>query len=100
MPSVLLSGSGGGLVNGFEHGYTSVWVRRSWGDAWTWLPYIRCVRAEAALWPTVPKAEFAYEFGKILREDNSGFGYYYPYELRGAFVKVVGHTFERNVLHL
>jgi hypothetical protein len=66
----------------------SVWAKRNWADAWTWLPYMDCRSAVETAAPSIGSARLRYEYGWIKRENYPVFAGWYPYALSGSYVQV------------
>jgi hypothetical protein len=71
--------------------YHRVEFRRKWTDKWEALPYLDCTEVTLGAQPTMPRAIFRWQSGKILREsrDTTTFQTVEPQKLEGAFVRVL-----------
>jgi len=45
-----------------------VYLRERWGEAWTYVPDLHCVRASWSMAPTIPTAELSYRYGYARRQ--------------------------------
>ena len=87
MAQVWIGHSGSAEV--YRAARTLCYVRASWSDAWTFVPFLECLNAEDVAGPEVGRAELRYRFGNIRQPEIRGAGVYPPIGLQGLYVKVV-----------
>lgn len=67
----------------------TVYTRQHWGDDWTEAPYLYCQRLLFATSPTMPRALFRFDYGRLIRPDANSWSISSAQDLDGYFVKVV-----------
>lgn len=87
MPSsVLIDGLAPGASQQF--GYHACYFKRTWADAWVWLPWVRCKWAEESAAPDVAAASFEWWFGEKKEHFDATYGFYLPVLVQNAYVMV------------
>lgn len=69
-----------------------VYVRAEWGDAWTWIPFMRARRVTEAVAPAVSSAELEWRFGRIKRNWLTTWKTFEAVALTGGYVLVAGQS--------
>lgn len=69
----------------------SVYVKQSWADKWTWVPYLEAVTADEASAPDVGQAEFIHWFGNIKRHDLPEYYVFLPLLVQAKYVMIIVH---------
>ena len=72
--------------------YYSVYIKRNWGDAWIRVPYIRPLRSEETVAPSIMSAEFAWSYGSCKHYDQTGFTVYTPLVIHDWYIAIDVHT--------
>lgn len=63
-------------------------VKANWAAEWEVKPYLYCERCEQAVAPSISKAVFNYEYGKMIRPGETALTTYLPEDLTGYYVQV------------
>src|SRR5581483_9587893 len=64
------------------------YVRERWSDPWVLQKYLYCHWVRWCAAPDVSEARLAYEYGQVLRPDDTQFREFPPLEILGWFVKI------------
>lgn len=78
---------GGGVFDSVR--LFTVQIREDWGVPWQTVPYLQPLRATYALAPAMSRADFALDYGRVKREDQSSFNPWSPSPLVDRFVRIL-----------
>lgn len=74
-------------------GFT-VWVKPTWADAWTLLPFVKPLEYEDACAPELPTATFVWHYGSVQWQEVGGHVLCTPYDLQNWYIAVWAHRDE------
>lgn len=78
-----------GVIN--DRRVATAWVKRSWSDAWQFIPWLEPLAARVAVAPEIGEARFVWRYGDILQHYDNSFRIFTPVRPQDWYVLIVVH---------